>query len=445
MSDVRRHPILLLAASALATVVPLAVGWAQNAPAPQEDKAPSGPSTQLHAPMPPLSPEEILQRRPRGGGGRAPVDYNISRRSDFDKALPNPYAVNQVWYTMPKGRFLGGVSGIDIDKDGMSIWIAERCGTANDCEGSHVDPIMKFSPDGKIQIMFGHDMINYPHGLYVDRDGNIWITDEASNLNRDSTGGRGAPISDFAKAHPAGAQVLKFSPTGKLLLRLGTPGVYGSDETHFSQPSDVVTDAQGNIYVADGHDSPPANNRIVKFDKTGKYIKSWTTCQPWQADQIDCSHSLAMDSQGRIFVANRGNDLIDIFDQEGTLLAEWGNWGKSSGLFIDKNDNLYSSDSQSGASNGNAFEKGVHIGSAKTGVVTAFIPDPLGNSTAWQPGGTLSPEGVAVDRDGRIYTSSVRPPGLMRWTLQENTPPVRLFNPNARPGGAPGAPPAAAQ
>jgi hypothetical protein len=418
MLEFRRRQILFLAAGAMAIAVPLGISLAQNAP----DKAPAGPMP-LHAPMAPLSPEEYTKRQGRGGGGGGGgVDYNTSRRSDFDKALPNPYVVNQAWYTMPEGRYLGGASGVDIDKDGVSIWIAERCGGGGNCEGSHVDPVMKFSPEGKILVMFGHDMINYPHGLYVDRDNNIWVTDTESNL----VAGRGGTVSEFAKAHPAGAQVLKFSPEGKLLLRLGTPGVYGKDESHFSMPSDVVTDPQGNIYVADGHDSPPSNTRVVKFDKTGKYLKSWEECQPWQARQIDCGHSIAMDSQGRLFLANRANDTIDIFDQEGKLLEEWGNWGKSSGLFIDKNDIMYSSDSQTGNSDGNAFEKGVHIGSAKTGVVTAFIPDPLGNSTAWQPGGTLSPEGVASDKDGRVYTSSVRPPGLMRWTITHNTPPVRL-------------------
>ena len=417
--------VLLASGAALAS----AVVNAQVPPAtPTAAKPPGGP-TPLHAPMAPLTADEIKARQGRGGNQK--VDLNLSRRSDADKSLPNPYVVNQTWYDMPAGRFLGGASAIDMDKDGVSVWIVERCGTANACEGSHVDPIVKFGPDGKIQKMFGHDLINYPHGMYVDPDNNIWVTDTWSNLNRDSTDGRGGPITDFSKAHPGGAQVLKFSPDGKLLLRLGTPGVYGADATHFSQPSDVVTDKAGNIYVADGHDSLPANNLIVKFDKTGKFIKSWSSCQPWQARQIDCGHSIVIDTDGRLIVANRANDVLDVFDTDGKLLAEWGNWGKSSGLYVDKNDILYSSDSQSGASNGNAFVKGVHIGSAKTGEVTAFIPDPLGNATAWSPGGTLSPEGVTADKDGRIYTSSVRPPGLMRWTVTHNTPPVKLNAPRA--------------
>jgi sugar lactone lactonase YvrE len=225
---------------------------------------------------------------------------------------------------------------------------------------------------------------------------------------------------------------MKFSPDGKLLMRLGVPGIYGNDKTHFSQPSDVITDDQGNIYVADGHDSPPANNRIVKFDKNGKYLKEWPTCHPSQARQIDCSHGLAMDSQGRLFVANRGNNVITIFDQEGKMLAIWPHAGKPTGFAIDKNDILYVSDSQTGIGNQNSFVKGVHIVNAKTGEVTAFLPDPLNNSSPWNAGSTLSPEGVTVDDAGVIYTSGVTPPGLTKWTLQKN---IQVVSPTARGGG----------
>src|SRR6185312_6247145 len=89
----------------------------------------------------------------RGRGGQQ-GDYNVSQRTDADRALVNPYAINQTWYTMPKGRFLGSDSAIDIDKDGRSVWIAERCGGQDLCAGSHVDPIMKFSPDGKVVTTF---------------------------------------------------------------------------------------------------------------------------------------------------------------------------------------------------------------------------------------------------------------------------------------------------
>jgi streptogramin lyase len=363
------------------------------------------------------APAAVLAQ-PAGG---APVrDFNVSKRTAEDKALPNPFLRNEAWYQMPKGRLLGAVSGIDIDKDGKSIWIIERCAGRDMCLDSHISPIIHFSPEGKVLATFGADLVAYPHGLHVDKDNNIWVTDLQSNV--DPAGRRGSPIGAMKDKVPqAGATVLKFSPQGKLLMTLGTPGVYGKDATHLSQPSDVITNANGDIFVADAHDSRPSNDRIVKFDKTGKYIKEWAACRPEDASQLDCGHALAFDSKGRLFVGNRGNNSVDIYDQDGKLFDRWKQFGKPSGLFIDKNDTLYVSDSQSGMMEQNAFVKGVHIGSAVTGKVTAFIPDPLGNSSPWSGPGTMSPEGVAVAADGTIYTSQVMPAGLNKYTPNTNT------------------------
>jgi len=408
-----RHARILFAATALIVGLPVAVSLGQPAPATAPAATPA-----------PAADNAAGGGRGRGGRGGQQGDYNVSKRTDEDKALVNPYALNQAWYTMPKGRFLGSSSAIDIDKDGKSVWIAERCGGQDLCAGSHVDPIMKFSADGKFLKAFGHDMISYPHGIYVDKAGNIWVTDLQSNIDNAARAGRGNFPAPPADTKPAGAQVLKFSPAGKLLLRIGTPGVYGSDESHFSQPSDVVTDDAGNIYVADGHDTLPANNRIAKFDKNGKFLKQWPSCLP-NDRQLDCSHSIFIDKEGEILVANRGNGRIDIYDQDGTLKRSFSQFGKSGGLFVDKNDVLYSADSESGIGQGQAYVRGIHIGDLHTGVVTAFIPDALGSPAPWNPlRGTSSPEGVAVDKDGRIYISAVTPPGMARYTLQHNTVPT---------------------
>jgi hypothetical protein len=139
---------------------------------------------------------------------------------------------------------------------------------------------------------------------------------------------------------------------------------------------------------------------------------------------LDCNHALTMDSQGRLFVGNRGNSRIEIFDQEGNLLAEWKQFGKPSGMYIDKHDILYVADSESGVREHNAFVRGIHIGSAKTGEVTAFIPDPGNNPAPWNPErGTSGSEGVAVDKDGIIYATSVTPPVLAKYTLKKNAAP----------------------
>lgn len=345
-------------------------------------------------------------------------NYNASARTEADEALPNPYARDETFFKIPKDLKLGSASGIAIDKDGHSIWIYQRCGGQDVCIGVHEPVLWKFDSKGNFVKAIVTDQIVYPHGLYIGPDGNLWVTDLQSNV--DFSGqpngykGRNFPTN----LRPNGAQVVEFSPDGKVLMKLGTPGVYGTDDAHFSQPSAVAVAPNGDIFVADGHDSKPANNRIMKFDKTGKFIKSWPTCQPGDARQIDCSHALAIDSQGRLFVGNRGNSVIDIFDQDGKLLDQWKQFGKPSGLFIDKNDVLYVGDSESSVRDGNAFIRGIHVGDARTGVVKAFMPDPLGNPVPWNPlRGTTGPEGVAA-ADGYIYASQVTPPGLVRYSLK---------------------------
>lgn len=341
-------------------------------------------------------------------------DYNLSLRSKADIDLPNPYDRDETWLKMPPGKGkLGATSAIDIDIDGKSVWIARRC-EVNGCRDSHVDPVMKFDENGKFVRSFGADMIVYPHGMWVDQQGNVWVADTQSNM--EARRGEAPPPGTV----PNGNQVLKFSPDGKLLLKLGTPGVYGQDNTHFNQPSDVITAPNGDIFVADGHELTNMPYRIMVFDKTGKYLREWPLCDDEGVQTSDCSHSLAMDSQGRLFVADRGNSRIVIYDQNGKKLDEWKQFGRPSGLYIDKKDILYAADSESSVIGGNAFIRGVHVGSAKTGEVTAFLPDVLGNPTPWAPlRGTTGAEGVVADAAGHIFTSQVAPFGqIARYSLK---------------------------
>lgn len=349
-------------------------------------------------------------------------DYNLSLRSKADIDLPNPYNRDETWLKMPPGKGkLGSTSAIDIDADGKSVWIVRRC-EVNGCLDSHVDPVMKFDENGNFVRSFGADTLVFPHGLWVDRQGNVWVADTQSNLvDAPSNMEPGRPLQKRpAGTVPKGNQVLKFSPDGKLLLTLGTPGVYGQDNSHFNQPSDVLVAPNGDIFVADGHELTDMPPRIVKFDKTGKYIKEWALCRDEGAQTSDCSHSLAMDSQGRLFIADRGNSRIVIYDQDGKKLGEWEQFGRPSGLYIDKNDVLYAADSESSVIGGNKYVRGVHVGSAKTGKVTAFLPDVHGNPTPWAPLlGTTGAEGVVADSAGHIFTSQVMPFGqVARYSLK---------------------------
>ena len=327
--------------------------------------------------------------------------------SQAPDAQPNPYRTIENFIQLPAGRTWGSASAIDIDPDGKSIWVADRC-AANSCLNSNVAMIFKFEANGKVVKNFGAGMIVYPHGIHVDRQGNVWVVDGQSNQG---TGRRGQTP---PPATPMGMQVLKFSPDGQVLLRLGTAGVPGTDETHFNQPSDVVTNAQGEIFVADGHGGE-TNARIVKFDKNGKFIKTWGK-RGNGPGEFDTPHSIAVDSKGRIFVADRFNSRIQIFDGDGNFIAEWKQFSRPSGVYIDKNDILYTADSESNKARGhNEFTRGIRVGSAKDGIVTAFIPDPLGNQEDPPLANTSGAEGVVADAQGNIFAVQVMPPALKKY------------------------------
>ena len=286
-------------------------------------------------------------------------------------AAPNPYRVDEGWAQLPQGRTWGAAVGVDIDRDGQSVWVFDRCATADDCSASSLAPIQKFDRAGRLVASFGAGMFNYPHGLFVDRDGNVWASDGRAKNGKGHT-------------------VMKFSQAGTLLMTLGKPGVAGDGPDTFNSPSDILVAPNGDIFVADGHGGD-TNARIVKLSKDGRFIKAWGK-KGSGPGEFDSPHGLAMDSTGRLFVADRSNSRIQIFDQEGTFLTEWRQFGRPSGVFI-RNDVIYVADSQSDEKTNPGYKQGIRIGSTRDGVVTAFIP--------WAEVNTL--EGVAADIDGNVY------------------------------------------
>ncbi len=309
---------------------------------------------------------------------------------------PNPYTTIENWAKMPEGRSWGSTSAVDIDPDGKSIWVAERCG-ANTCVGSSLPVVLKFDASGKLVKSFGAGMFAFPHGIHVDRQGNVWVTDSIPLGNQPAPAGKGHIV-------------VKFSPEGKVLLTLGKTGVTGDGPDTFNQPSDVITSPNGDIFVADGHGGN-SNARIVKFSKDGKFIKAWGK-KGSAPGEFDTPHGLAMDSRGRLFVADRNNNRIQIFDQDGKFLEEWKQFSRLSGIYIDKNDVLYGADSESNARRHAGWKRGIRVGSAKDGKVTAFIPDPEPNPDT---SGTSGAEGVAADSMGNIYGAEVGPRALKRY------------------------------
>jgi streptogramin lyase len=314
---------------------------------------------------------------------------------------PNPYRTIENWFKLPAPRTWGSSSALDIDRDG-NIWVAERCG-ANTCAGKTDPPVLKFDASGKLLKSFGEGLFAFPHYLKIDAEGNIWVVDGIPP-------GAGSAQASAGKGH----QAIKFSPDGKVLMTLGKPGVPGDGPDTFNQPSAVAIAPNGDIFVADGHGGN-SNARVVKFTRDGKFIKTWGK-KGTAHGEFDTPHALAFDSKGRLFVADRANDRIQIFDQDGKFLEEWKQFSRPSGLFIDKNDVIYVSDSESREREGYGhhpdWKRGIRVGSAKNGTVTAFIPDSFPTP---EQASTTGAEGVAADSSGAIYGAEVGQKDLKKY------------------------------
>ena len=314
---------------------------------------------------------------------------SVAQTSADPNSAPNPYQMEEGWAKLPAGRHWGMTIGLDIARDGKSLWTFDRCGSRT-CAGSDVKPIQKFDSAGNLLTTFGAGMFIFPHGLFVDRNDDVWVTD-----------GQGKD----GKGH----DVIKFSPDGKVLMTLGKPGVAGNGPDTFNSALRRAGIApNGDIFVADGHGGD-TNARIVKLTNDGKFIKAWG--QKGKAPgEFSLPHGLAMDSAGRLFVADRENNRIQIFDQDGKFLAEWRQFGRPSGVFIDKNDLIYVADSQSDEKTNPGFGQGIRIGSVKDGKVTAYIPET-------KELGAL--EAVAADGAGNVFGGYTGTMNLRRFVKKE--------------------------
>ena len=322
----------------------------------------------------------------------------------------NPYRATFGWEQLPDGRAMGTVSGVFPDPDGRHLWILDRCG-ANQCAGTDRDPILKFDLEGNLVDSFGAGLFAFPHGFFLDHDGFLWVTDGGSHGDARATLGESMGI---------GHQVLKLNQEGDVVMRLGVAAVWGSDQSHFNGPSGVVVAPNGDIWVSDGHRG--GNNRIVKFASNGTFlldIGGGVGSESKEAARFSDPHDIKMDSQGRVFVADRGNSRIQVFDQDGNLLYIWTHYGKPSGLFIDRNDILYAGDGLSGMvrtgppddwRSNLGWEKGIRIGDLKTeqAWVTHFIPQHDEDVGA-------GIEFLGVDFAGNIYAGEVSRRRLVRY------------------------------
>jgi len=320
--------------------------------------------------------------------------------------LPSPYETVRNWGTLPPGRTWGSTGAVNIDRDGVSVWAIERCGSFSwqqsgrvSCAGSNLDPVLKFDASGKALTSFGGGRFVFPHGLHIDREGNVWVTDSRAATE--------AELKQFPDAKGKGHTVVKFSPEGKVLLTLGTPGVAGNPPENLNEPCDVITMPNGDILVSEGHSgqsnkpAPTTVSRISQFSRDGKFIKSWGRLGSGPGE-FKTPHALAFDAAGRLYVADRGNNRVQIFDQDFKFVTEWSQFGRPSDVHVDPSGVLYVADAESSRRYGTEWKRGVRIGRVSDGVVTYLIPPHKTDN----PEG-MSGEAVAVDAQGNVYSAEV--------------------------------------
>ena len=296
--------------------------------------------------------------------------------------LPNPYRTVRDWAQPAGGAKWAAVTAVEVAPDG-NIYVIHRC-SGNSCAGRTEPPILKFDKSGKLLKSWGEGMFVFPHGATIDRDGNLWVTDAQVQNGK-------------------GYQVFKFSPEGKVLMTLGKAGVASADPGLFDEPTDVVVAPNGDIFITEGHSGgTTGNDRISKFSKDGKFIKSWGK-RGSGPGELKSPHTIALDSRGRLIVGDRDNNRIQLFDQEGRYLTTWLQFGRPSGIFISKDDTMYVADSESWGPDQPGWKKGIRIGNARAGSVKYFIEDV--ESTTIDHSGA---EGVGVDAEGNVYGAVVR-------------------------------------
>ena len=216
-------------------------------------------------------------------------------------SLATGYTVDPSWPRKPAGTEWGAISGIAVDALDF-VYVFTR-GTP---------PVQVYDTQGNFLRSWGGELVGKAHHLKIDHEGNIWLADIGHHV------------------------VMKCTPEGELLLTLGTKGVRGCDATHFNKPTDVAITSSGDIFVCDGY----GNDRIVHFDKQGKYVKEWGELGT-KPGQFSTPHAIAVDSQGRLYVADRNNVRVQVFDQRGKLLDVWNNLLVPWGFWVTKQDDIW--------------------------------------------------------------------------------------------------------
>jgi DNA-binding beta-propeller fold protein YncE len=234
------------------------------------------------------------------GAGTRPAARGEDR--EYPKVnLATSYVVDKNWPQRPADLKWDAMSGVAVDAHDR-VYLFTRS----------PNPVQVYDADGKFIRSWGQDTIKQAHHIKIDHDGNVWVADIGYHV------------------------VQKYTPTGKLLLTIGTRGKPGRDRTHLNKPTDMAITPAGDVFVSDGY----GNDRIVHFDRDGKYVKEWGELGH-KPGQFSIPHAIALDSHGRLYVADRNNVRVQVFNQDGKFLAVWRNLITPWGLWVTKNDEIW--------------------------------------------------------------------------------------------------------
>ena len=242
-----------------------------------------------------LSPLVILATVFTVGLWSAPVESNFPSMH---------YKVNPDWPTLPPGWNFGEVAGVAVDGKGH-VFVFHR--------GEH--SIMEFTPEGRMVRSWGEGLFIRPHAIRVDPEGNIWTVDNDTH------------------------QVLKMDPSGRIRMVVGRRGQSGESDELFNRPTDVAFAPNGDFYVSDGY----VNSRVVTFSKEGRYITAWGKKGDGDGE-FNLPHSVAVDGQGRVYVGDRENYRVQVFDANGKFLTQWNHVGSPWGLDLQSDQTLFLAD-----------------------------------------------------------------------------------------------------
>jgi hypothetical protein len=330
--------------------------------------------------------------------------------------LPNPYRLVDGWPTLPRtmnGGKWGEVIRVHVDERG-NVWVFHRCfnvvpaGSAT-CigRGTANPPILEFEPSGKLIKSFGAGLFAYNHGFTVDPNGNLWATDVN---DAESILGMSAKNADGILM---GQEVLKLDQNGKVLMTLGHEGVAGTGANGFDRPTGVAVAPNGDVFVADGHaPNKSGTGRVAKFSSDGRFIKEWGR-KGSAPGEFDEPHDIFVGgSRNWVYVADRKNNRIQVFDQNGQFIAAWKQFGQPSSVFVGKDDTIYVGASFPAPTAKKGELRGIVVGRAIDGSLTAFIPDPADLDKVIT--GT-SASGIAADSQGSIYAADVGAHNLRKY------------------------------